>query len=98
MSQSIKKAVQNALLLPRKNKYEKDYQRLLKAYEEKRSKIEEFVSLPEVCDETSKIIVTPDVDFFCEMLKDNSFDEDVFYFLFDDKFYKPKAESERLLL
>ena len=97
MSQSIKKAVQNALLLPRKNKYEKDYQRLLKAYEEKRSKIEEYVSLPEVCDETSKIIVTPDVDFFCEMLKDNSFDEDVFYFLFDDKFYKPKAESERLL-
>lgn len=97
MSQSIKKAVQNALLLPRKNKYEKDYQRLLKAYEEKRSKIAEYVSSPEVHDETSKIIVTPGVDFFCDMLKDNSFDENVYYFLFDDKFYKPKEDSERLL-
>ena len=40
MSQGFKKSLQNAMLLPRKSKYEKDYRRLIKEYEERAEKIE----------------------------------------------------------
>ncbi len=97
MSQSLKKAVQNAMLLPRKNKYEKDYRNLMKVYEEKRKKIEEYVSSFDVKEETSKKVLTPSSDEFTKMIEENSFDENMFYFLMDDDFYKPKAEGERLI-
>ena len=54
MAQNFKKAVQNALLMPRKKQYEKDYIRLLKEYEDQSLAVFNYVSSKEVEEETAK--------------------------------------------
>ena len=76
MAQNFKKAVQNALLMPRKKQYEKDYIRLLKEYEDQSLAVLNYVSSNGVVEETAKVVERLSMETLVNNLKNHVvFDE-----------------------
>ena len=98
MPQSIKKAVQNALLKPRKKQYEKDYARLLKEYEEKAGAVNDYVNSKEVIEETAKRVKRLSIEEVIGNLKEKTvYEESVFYLIYDASQGILRKESDRLI-
>ena len=98
MPQSIKKAVQNALLKPRKKQYEKDYARLVKEYEEKAGAVNDYVSSKEVIEETAKRVKRLSIEELIGNLKEKTvYEESVFYLIYDASQGILRKESDRLI-
>ncbi len=56
MSKSFKKIIQEAMLLPRKNKYEKERLSLMNKYDSKREAVKTYVSGEEIAKETNRTV------------------------------------------
>ena len=98
MAQNFKKAVQNALLMPRKKQYEKDYIRLLKEYEDQSLAVFNYVSSKEVEEETAKVVERLSMETLVKNLKNHVvYDESRFYIIYDPTFGILRKESERLI-
>ncbi len=98
MSQGFKKSLQNAMLLPRKSKYEKDYRRLIKEYEERAEKIEAYVNSQEIKAETSKKVTGIEIDEIIANLSSGaSYDNARFYFVYDKRMGTPRSQSTRII-
>ena len=98
MSQSIKKTVQKAMLLPRKTKYERERLRLLKEYEEECQRRDEYVSDEKIKAETSGKVERLDIETFISN-KENGivYDDQRYYLIYDPKLGILRKESERLV-
>ncbi|MCR4649950.1 MAG: glycosyltransferase [Lachnospiraceae bacterium] len=97
MSQAIKKAVQNVMLMPRKNKYEKDYRSLLKEYEENRIRLIDYVKSEKVCLETKEKVSVLSAEEIIENGSDFSYEAGRFYIVFDEAYGMLKEETERIV-
>ena len=98
MSQGIKKTVQKALLLPRKNKYEKDRLRLIREHEKMCSLVDEYVTSDKVSEETGKVIERIEIGELVTQIKDGvNFASERFYLIYDNELGELRNESERLI-
>lgn len=95
MSNSIKKIVQNALLYPRKTKYNKEYLLLMDQYDSERDDIINKISGEETTKETSSLVELIDID---ELLNANpQLEDDKYYFVCSKEFGEVLPESERVI-
>ncbi len=98
MSQSLKKAVQNALLLPRKKQYEKDLNRLLKEHEKRCEALYEYVSSDAVKEETKSLIERLEIEKVLEDLNAHvSYEDSRFFLVYDASLGILRNESERIV-
>ncbi len=97
MSQAIKKAVQNVMLMPRKNKYEKDYRSLLKEYEENRIRLLDYVKSEKVCLQTKEKVSILSAEEIIKNGPDFSYETGRFYIVIDRTVGMLKEESERIV-
>ncbi len=96
MAQSFKKAVQSALLLPRKKQYEKDYERLFEEYTKRCAAVDAYVS--KVSDETKSRVERLEIkDFYDNLSSDFVYDQTKFYLIYDSNHGILRNESDRIV-
>ena len=96
MSRSLKKAVQDALLLPRKKQYEKDLNRLLKEHEKRCEALYEYVSSSEIANETKSLVKRLEIDELAKNLSNHvKYDDSEFFIVFDASLGILRKECDR---
>ena len=104
MKQTLKKTLQNAMLLPQKNKYEKNLRKQLSLYETEYSKLIESLDSEESKQEVSSKIVVIKKNEINSLLSEKdtselfaSLDENKYYVLLDESKYVLRDESTRVI-
>lgn len=104
MKQTLKKTLQNAMLLPQKNKYEKNLRKQLSVYETEYAKLIESLESEESKQEVSSKIVVLNKNDITSLLEQNgtfdlndSLDSSKYYVLLDESRYVLRDESTRVI-
>lgn len=96
MSRSLKKAVQDALLLPRKKQYEKDFNRLLKEHQKRCEDLRAYVTSDEVVKETGSVVRRLEIGELSKNLNNHvKYEYSKFFLVFDASLGILREESER---
>ena len=98
MGNSVKKIVQNVLLYPRKNKYDKEYLMLMDKYDQSIKEIEEWVQSPEILAETNSLVKSISAqELLDNNLTDLEYDSEKYYIVHTREFGELLTESERVV-
>lgn len=98
MGNSVKKIVQNVLLYPRKNKYDKEYLMLMDKYDQSIKEIEEWVQSPEILAETNSLVKSISAqELLDNNLTDLEYDSEKYYIVHTREFGEVLTESERVV-
>ncbi|MCR4928835.1 MAG: glycosyltransferase [Lachnospiraceae bacterium] len=96
MSRSLKKAVQDALLLPRKKQYDKDFNRLLKDHQKRCEELRAYVTSDEIVKETKSTVRRLEIGELSKNLSNHvKYEYSKFFLVFDATLGILREESER---
>lgn len=96
MSRSLKKAVQDALLLPRKKQYDKDFNRLLKEHQKRCEDLRAYVTSDEIVKETGSVVRRLEIGELSKNLSNHvKYEYSKFFLVFDASLGILREESER---
>ena len=96
MSRSLKKAVQDALLLPRKKQYDKDFNRLLKEHQKRCEDLRSYVTSDEIVKETGSVVRRLEIGELSKNLNNHvKYEYSKFFLVFDASLGILREESER---
>ena len=96
MSRSLKKAVQDALLLPRKKQYDKDFNRLLKEHQKRCEDLRSYVTSDEIVKETGSVVRRLEIGELSKNLNNHvKYEYSQFFLVFDASLGILREESER---